>query len=462
MSRGLFGWLGGRGRGERQEQSVMGALLLQRGVPAEALEKATRHRHLLRTRLISTLVEHRVFEETVGVSVLSNHLGVPGVCLRQSLIDLSLNRLPETYARDKLVLPIQKSPEGSVLLATADPLDDTELQTIELLLGTRVQPHLALELFLRRAIVASEDLLREHEDAAYLVGEEVEDPSTSAQHVHSILPQATLPTIGGKGEPRPKAIVGVRAPDKRERLVRELSELGLHVVAAEDGPTVLRALATEPPVLLLLDAQLSGRSGVEIMRRVGTGPRYQGCTKLLVLPASLAVHTESLTAITNLALVPEEDLDTSIGSLSGELGRDPIETDAGPKARAQLFRGMALREEGDMPGATNHFREALDLDPLLAEAHRELARILVGTGDLAGAAAGFAWALDLGGATAEDVAALAELRQQSGDLRQAAALWQRAADFTDVPETKETLNEHARSLLAPRAGATVRDDSTSE
>ena len=58
-----------------------------------------------------------------ATETLCRRLGLPGVCLRQSTIDLSLALLPDGLARGLLLLPVHALPGGAVLLAAADPLE---------------------------------------------------------------------------------------------------------------------------------------------------------------------------------------------------------------------------------------------------------------------------------------------------------------------------------------------------
>jgi two-component system, cell cycle response regulator len=58
----------------------------------------------------------------------------------------------------------------------------------------------------------------------------------------------------------------------RELLEAILAEAGYAVVLAVDGPTALAAAATEHPDLILLDLLMPGMDGLEVCRRLKTGP----------------------------------------------------------------------------------------------------------------------------------------------------------------------------------------------
>ena len=65
-----------------------------------------------------------------------------------------------------------------------------------------------------------------------------------------------------------KILVAEDNPASREFLLELLSAQGYHVTAAEDGESALKQAKEEPPDLLLLDIQMPGMDGYEVLRRV--------------------------------------------------------------------------------------------------------------------------------------------------------------------------------------------------
>src|SRR5690242_995343 len=60
-----------------------------------------------------------------------------------------------------------------------------------------------------------------------------------------------------------------------------------------------------------------------------------------------------------------------------------------PEAAALFQHGIALREQGDLPGALDYFRRAAKLDTSLPHVHREIGLILIEQRDFSGAVVEF-------------------------------------------------------------------------
>ena len=62
-------------------------------------------------------------------------------------------------------------------------------------------------------------------------------------------------------------------PANRQLVQAYLAGLDCEVRLAEDGPSALAAVASEPPDLVLLDVQMPGMDGYEVCRRIKASPR---------------------------------------------------------------------------------------------------------------------------------------------------------------------------------------------
>ncbi len=86
------------------------------------------------------------------------------------------------------------------------------------------------------------------------------DPSAGDEHL-------TLTALRSMSSPN-RVLVVDDDPDICDVLERFLSALGCRVETATDGEEALEALLREPPDLLLLDLELPGLSGLELLGRL--------------------------------------------------------------------------------------------------------------------------------------------------------------------------------------------------
>ena len=72
------------------------------------------------------------------------------------------------------MIPGSTDESGIVTLLCTDPLEESLRQEAEQCLGRPVRPHLALQLYLARAMQAALQLRQECEDACLLVGDQLD------------------------------------------------------------------------------------------------------------------------------------------------------------------------------------------------------------------------------------------------------------------------------------------------
>jgi len=457
----VMGWLRQVGAGAPSREDLAAALRRQ-GVSREAIEKASRRRLALDTRLVSALVEQGDLEEPQGLEALSRSVGLPGVCLRRSVIELANNPLPEALAREWVVLPVATDANGCAAVACTDHLREEVIQEMEILLGRPVRLHVALQYYLRRAILAAYQLKRECPSAAFLLGDHVESTEGAPQptgRAPVVVPETAVPALcmpsSGSAVHGRRALVGFLDEAPRQTIGRRLRDLGFETTLVADGPAALRCVAAVPPQLVILDARLPHRSAVDVFRRVHGGERHHRCVKVLVVPPHLGTALPGIAGIHRLSVLSAEgaELESAIEAIASGIAEGaPADDDLGRRTRAAHYRGLALRAEGDLDGAARELTSALRLDPLYAETLRELADLHYERGQSFDALEAYAMVADLGAARADDVARLAELVQRHGELNRASRLWEEAARLTGDAACATQLRAHAAALARGAGG----------
>jgi type II secretion system (T2SS) protein E len=111
-------------------------------------------------RLASVLVRQHILTEKFAVTYLGRQLGVPGVDLSKTEIDLGvLDLVPLELCERHLVFPVRM--EGTRLqLAMSDPMDRTLVSEIEFKTGARLAPLIALESAIKHAVAEARRALK--------------------------------------------------------------------------------------------------------------------------------------------------------------------------------------------------------------------------------------------------------------------------------------------------------------
>ena len=455
IGKNWFGWLRPSSRAVISPSNIVLAnLLKERGMPAQAIDKAAQHRYLLHTRLASTLVVQNVASETEVLDALCYYRGLPGLCLRSSILDLTLPQLPVDVLVHENILPVYQAPDGVVVLACVDPIDEIRRQQLECVIGKPLSPHLVLHFHMTRTIQAVLQLRQECPRANYLVGDDVDDEILERKNAHLsvVIPQIAVPeyrpraNVEGEGKRR---VLLATTDDKHAKAVkRYFADLDYELTIVGDGPTAMNSIARDVPDIIVLDAQLPGRSGSGIVRRLQGGRRYANCAKIVTRfaegPTPVLRGEDDESAWVVDAPDIEEALDRSLRFI-GTVGESDQEALA-QQARLEQLHGLCAREQGNTEEAERRFYAVLDIDPLHGAAHLQRARMFYEAALPYEAIKSYRLAYELGAAEAEDVACLAELVQQKGDLRYAASLWQDCAKLYGNGEVAASLFQHARTL----------------
>ena len=183
-----------------------------------------------------------------------------------------------------------------------------------------------------------------------------------------------------------------------------LSSQGYEVTTAVDGNTALEQLQSSSPDLLLLDIQMPGMDGIEVLQKAMT---QQPSLKVVMVSAHGSVDNavdamklgavdylqkpftptelrELVSRVLNREAVPADDYDTQIASARNMAGEGKYE-DAIALAKQCIgshpenaagfnLLGELLETSGDQAEALKNYRVALDLDPTFKAASDNLSR----------------------------------------------------------------------------------------
>jgi DNA-binding response OmpR family regulator len=139
----------------------LGEILLEADLISETqLREALALQRTFGERLASVLVRQNILTEKFAVTYLGRQVGIPGVDLSKSEIDLGLiDAIPLELCERHLVFPIRV--EGArLLLAMSDPTDHSLVSEIEFKTGVRLAPMIALEASIKNAILEARRALK--------------------------------------------------------------------------------------------------------------------------------------------------------------------------------------------------------------------------------------------------------------------------------------------------------------
>ncbi len=124
----------------------LGKLLLEKGlISQEALDRALAEQEKNGELLGRILVRGGVISEDDLLPVLSAQLGIPYVMIKRERVDPKLiEKVPAKYTHHYRFIPLNLE-DGTLSIATADPLDLQSLDDLSLFLGLKIKPFLGGE-----------------------------------------------------------------------------------------------------------------------------------------------------------------------------------------------------------------------------------------------------------------------------------------------------------------------------
>jgi type IV pilus assembly protein PilB len=263
---------------------ALGALLMREGlVEKDVLEDALAEQRASGLRLGEILVERGAVTRTQVARVLAEQHELPFIELAEAEMEIeAATRLPEDLARRYSALPVGLEPDGTLLVAVADPTNVLHSDELRLALGVPLRFGVAAPDAIDAAIAFI------HQQVLTLVDEEAEEAAVATLGVHD---------VGGDGDVDTPAVSQVNKTIQRA-LSLGASDIhftpqarGLVVRGRVDG--VVRELATIPT-----SQQSAVTSRLKVMGRLDIAERRAP------QDGRVAVKTGSQTIDLRMAVLP--------------------------------------------------------------------------------------------------------------------------------------------------------------
>jgi len=437
-------------------------------------------------RLASVLVRQHILTEKFAVTYLGRQLGVPGVDLSKTEIDLGvLDVVPLELCERHLVFPVRM--EGTRLqLAMSDPMDRTLVSEIEFKTGARLAPMIALESAIKHAVSEARRALKAGQRTMVANVQKRRDvtpppvPPAGAPAPAGPIPVASLEekeravfeTLAGTplraqtaslplpGTPRVPALEEVQtvlAVDDDENVLRLMERIletrKYRVLTARAGREALAKVREAMPDLVILDGMLPEVHGFEICRQLKTSERFRHIPVILVS----AVHTgwrfaadvkEKYGADDYL----EKPFETAelLRRVESWLNRTPspaISPASEAAARQQLKEGVIALKQERLDEAVAAFQKGLAIDQFNDLLHYYLAMVYEKKDMVFHAVDHYERAIQINPEFYDAITALATLYQKQEFWRKAVEMWELALAATKDEAVRARIKDHLLSLL---------------
>jgi len=465
------------------DELLIGELLVRRGAVSRAVvEEASLAAQAAGERLCSRLLASRACGEGALVGALAQRLGMPGVDLSRTVIDLKvLDYVPRQVAQADSVLPLSIAGERIQVAVDSPARAAQTVSELRFVTGREVSVYVAVlgaldeatghaydarerggafwrgaaaaaggshvEVVLPDALPAGEPLLVGDSDVELL-----EPPPLQGDGAVDItdLGEEVVASVRLEAGPR-RILVVDDEPAIRLLAQRALQQRGFDVDVAADGEEALRSVRARPPDLLLLDAMLPRLHGFEVARRLRSDP----ATRHVPIVIMTAVYRGWRFAQDARESYGAEDYvekpfrtDDLVRRIETVLESTAARDDSGRQAaQPAMERGMELAAAGDHAGAAAAFAEAGRLDPFSAEAQYHLGRSLHAQGDVFRTMTALERAVELRPGFFAALRPLAAVYLESGFRRKAAEALERAVAAAPDAAQREAVRAELLRLL---------------
>ena len=456
-------------------------LVIERGMLPEIAVQQAQTEHATTVGFFAALLQLGMPEPALA-ALAAEHLGMPGVDLSRTAIDLDvLDAVPRLVAESDLVLPL--SAEGGRLhvAVNAAAAQTQAIEELRFITGKEVSSYAALPVPLQHAISAAYEAKERGE--RFWRGAEL--PSDASPGVSVILPdeqEASLPEAAteeeiievererdeisvevgdaehdvevlGAVEVRvgPAQILAVDDdPDILRLLDRTLRSAGHAVDLAKDGREAEQKLKGKRYDLVVLDAMLPQVHGFEICSRLKASARTRPIPVILISAVYRGwryAHDARETFGADEFLEKPFHLPELLRVVQLRLGAPPPALPSSAKADQLYEKGMNLLKEKKPAAARAALEAAVKEDAFSARTHFALGRALQEQGEIFHAITAYERAVELRPALFQALRALAVLYEQKGFRRKAAESLERALHAAPDAKTRDAIRERLIKLL---------------
>jgi DNA-binding response OmpR family regulator len=467
----------------------LGEILLEADlINEQQLAEALSLQRTFGERLASVLVRQHILTEKFAVTYLGRQLGVPGVDLSKTEIDLQvLDLIPLEMCERHLVFPVRM--EGTRLqLAMSDPMDRTLVSEIEFKSGVRLAPLIALESAIKHAVAEARRALKAGQRTIVANVQKrregpaapVAPPAPPAPAPGSPIPVAALEekeravfeTLAGAPLRSQPASAPVPAPtrvpaleevqtvlavDDDENVLRLMERIlesrKYRILTARAGREALAKVRESMPDLVLLDGMLPEVHGFEICRQLKTSERFRHIPVILVS----AVHTGWRFAADVKEKYGADDylekpfqaaeLLRRVESWLNRVPAAAISPASEAAARQHLKEGVIALKQDQLDEAVAAFVKGLGIDQFNDLLHYYLAMAYEKKDMVFHAIDHYEKAIQINPEFYDAITALATLYQRQEFWRKAVEMWELALTATKDEAVRARIKDHLLSLL---------------
>jgi DNA-binding response OmpR family regulator len=461
-------------------------LIAERGALPEPLLRRAQSDSPTKGAFLGAVLELGVPEPDL-IAMMAEHLGIPGVDLSRTAIDLGvLDTVPRPVAESDIVLPLSRE-GGRLHVAVSAAADNYDvLEELRFITGQEVSPYAAMPNSLQQAIQESYDAkdrgeamwsgasLESKAPAGFTVilpekrgagpdaeaegevldtAEELEEIREAELELEVGDDEEEVEVVGGAVEVRsgPARILAVDDDfDILRMLDRTLKSAGYVVDQARDGREAEEKLRTEKYDLVVLDAMLPHVHGFEICARLKASPRTRALPVILVSAVYRGwryAHDARETFGADDYIEKPFHLPELLQRVQARLSGGSASADATEKAEKLYQQGVGLLEDKKFGDARTALEKAVKEDPFSPRTHFALARAMHEQGDLFHAITAYERAVELRPNLFQALRALATLYEQKGFRRKAVEALERAVHAAPDPSTRDALRQRLLKLL---------------